>query len=365
MELTEEPRTPTGLKTRHIFLDTEAYRTCGHNLYAQPMLTLKRYIDRGVFEVHTTDVTLSEVKSQLIKMERELISNANRQSRLLDRWNNRFKRDSRKFPVPALLKEPKNHSVAFEEFSYVLKHNWSAKEHEAAELKVGPLLKAYFSKKPPFDKEGSKEFPDAFALAALEAWCKRTSNRIYIISKDAAVQRAAEESRRFIGVTTLSELLNLYTQAQESGITNRLIEAFENKGLRKQIEQNLSANMSEVGAIYEGDRHEGEVLAVEFNQLTEVNDFDVLWIDDGVVECIIHAQIEVTAEVSFEDVSDAIWDKEDGIFFGSKVREVEVEDACTIRAFCELDYDDTGFSISSAHFLTNNLTISDFEDIYS
>ena len=78
------------LETRNIFLDTEVFRSCGHNLNAETMKVLGNYIADGVFVFHTTDVTLREVRRQLGEMERKLTNRANKVAEELKHWNNRY-----------------------------------------------------------------------------------------------------------------------------------------------------------------------------------------------------------------------------------------------------------------------------------
>jgi hypothetical protein len=46
------------------------------------------------------------------------------------------------------------------------------------------VLDDYFEQRPPFSEKKKSEFPDAFAAAALEAWCKKKSEKILVISGD-------------------------------------------------------------------------------------------------------------------------------------------------------------------------------------
>ena len=61
-----------GLETRNIFLDTQVFRFYGHNLNTKIMELLGRYVAEGICLLHTTDVTLREISSQLGAMESDL-----------------------------------------------------------------------------------------------------------------------------------------------------------------------------------------------------------------------------------------------------------------------------------------------------
>ena len=81
----------SGLETRNIFLDTEVFRSYGHNLNAKTMRVLGGYVADGIFVLHTTDVTLREVSHQIGAMERELTNRANKVAKELTRWNDRYR----------------------------------------------------------------------------------------------------------------------------------------------------------------------------------------------------------------------------------------------------------------------------------
>jgi hypothetical protein len=48
----------------------------------------------------------------------------------------------------------------------------------ATEMDAGPIFESYFDRKPPFGTgEKRKEFPDAFVVAALDNWWRKTATR--------------------------------------------------------------------------------------------------------------------------------------------------------------------------------------------
>lgn len=59
--------TPTPLRTLHVFLDTQVYRRFGHNPESPPLVALRDHLDAGRLVLHTTDVTLAEVRRQLVE----------------------------------------------------------------------------------------------------------------------------------------------------------------------------------------------------------------------------------------------------------------------------------------------------------
>ena len=56
-----------------------------------------------------------------------------------------------------------------------------------SEVSIEAVFDKYFGKRPPFGGGKKKtEFPDAFTIEAIEAWCKENDERIYVVSLNPA-----------------------------------------------------------------------------------------------------------------------------------------------------------------------------------
>lgn len=269
------------------------YRAYGHVLGAKPLKTFSAYLADGVFALHTTDVTLREIRQQIDLMQTELVTEANRSARLIERWNRRFRHDFSQISVPPQLELPVSPSKAYQDFEYTLLHEWKAERHDASSLPMGAVLDQYFLRQPPFDKDGSKEFPDAMALLALEAWCQKTKEKCYVVTKDKAVQRAAEKSDNLIPIGSLNELLSLLTTTLDHQIVGEIEAAVFRAPLFDEIEAAFSNNMAQFGGIYDGDRTDGEVHGIEFLALNTVSSVSVLRVENSKVACVLSVGIDV------------------------------------------------------------------------
>ena len=329
------------------------------------MKVLGNYVAEGIFLLHITDVTLREVRSQISTMEREMTNRANKIAKELAIWNNRYRSDHHRLPVPDPLSEPSDPSRAYLDFEWTLCHDWNAHKHRAADLSIGLVLDQYFGRKAPFDKEGSKEFPDAIALLALENWCVRNQERIYIVSKDKAVQRAAAGSDWLISVDSLDRLLGLVAEANESEIAKTISIAFNEPPLVKDLEDGLSYQIGEVGGVYDGERDDGEVIGMEIVELVEIEDVTVVRVDQAQDTCVAVVRLLITAEINYTDLSDAIWDGEDGRYYGERSVITEIQDTVAAKIYVELKRDGDDITLASVQFLTQDLTVSDdFDDEY-
>ena len=351
---------PVGLETRNIFLDTEVFRSNGHNLNTNIMKLLGSYVADGIFVLHTTDVTLREVGRQIDAMETDLTNRANRVVKDLRRWNNRYRFAHHHLPVPDPLSEPAQPSVTYGDFKWILRQDWNAHVHSAVDIPIESVLDQYFNRHAPFDKEGSKEFPDAIALLALQNWCARAQQSVYVVSKDEAVQRAADGRDHLIAIDSLEHLFALVAAAQDHDIADTISEAFDEPPLHHELQDTLSKSIGWIGVLYDGDKHDADVTVIEIVELKKIEDITVLRVDQDRVSCVAHVKLLVSAEIDYEDVSEAMWDKEDGRYFGAESVVTEIQDSVTAKIFVELERDGEEITLSSAQFITQNLTITDY-----
>ena len=352
---------PVGLETRNIFFDTEVFRSSDHNLNANLLWFFGCYMDEAVFDFHTTDVTLREVARQLLAREREVTARANSAAKKLRRWNSRYRREQDRLPVPDLLSEPTEPGAAYREFESIVRHEWGAREHRAADLLAGPVIDRYFASEPPFDEPNSKkEFPDAFALLALEDWCSRTEQRIYVVSKDQAVLRAAHASEHLIGVEGLELLFSLVELAEGHDVAKVVLTALqEPSSLLSEFQQTLSQDIGSAGFVYRGDRDDGEVLGVEIVEVKEIDDVTVLRVDQDRAACVAHVRLLVSAEINYLDFSQPVWGRDDQRYSGGISAVTHIEARVEARIFFEVAVDGEAVTLFSAEFLSRDLFVRD------
>ena len=357
---------PVGLETRNIFLDAEVFRSNGYNLGTEMMKVLGDYLADGLFVLHTTDVTLREISRQICAMESKLTNRHNKVVRDLMRWNNRYRFTHHHLPVPDPLSEPTQPSSAFQDFARRLRYDWNAHEHSAADLPIGPVLDQYFSGQAPFDEKGSKEFPDAIALLALQAWCASVQESIYVVSRDKAVQRAAKELDHLVAIESLDHLFALITAAEGHNIAETIWAAFDEPSLLDDLQDTLSESIDWIDVQYDGDKYEADILALEIEGIEEIEDLTVLRVDQDGVSCVVHVQLLVSAEIDYQGMSTSIWDGEDGRYFAPESVVTEIQDSIPTRIFVQLKRDGQDLMLSSAQFSARELTVTDYsEDVYS
>jgi PIN domain len=123
------------LASRHVFLDTQVFYALGHNPTNPALSLLKKQVNTHRVVLHTSDITLLEVKRQL----RELVLKRQRELRDIEKHLARWRKSAPRL-VPNLTVEFDAEALAaelFQEFECFLLHECNAEVHRA--LAVAPL----------------------------------------------------------------------------------------------------------------------------------------------------------------------------------------------------------------------------------
>jgi hypothetical protein len=323
------------LASRHIFLDTQVYRALNHDPANRALALLKEQVNSHRVVLHTTDITLLEVRRQI----RERVLARQRELMLIERDLNRWRKSAPKaapegaieFDAEALSNE------LFQQFEWFLRHECKAVVHQALAVAPGAVFGTYFDRKPPFDGQDSKEFPDAFVVEALRKWCREQGNLMNIVTEDKSMTRAVLEDARLIALKDIHEVLaraaaDLGADGETAAETVLGKPAFASS-----LEDALRPQMKEVGYVYVGDLVEGEAYEGELLSIEEIGDWSVVGLNDHCVTLILDVKLQVRVEVEYEDREHAIYDREDDRWFGAEAASAKVDDEIELEILVDVD----------------------------
>ena len=74
---------------------------------------------------------------------------------------------------------------------------------------------------------------------------------------------------------------------------------------------------------------------------------------------VARVKLAVSAEIEYTDLSLAIWEREDRRYFGAELAVTDSQDSVVAKIFVELARERDEISVSSAQFLTRDLTVTD------
>jgi hypothetical protein len=323
------------LASRHVFLDTQVYRALGHNPSNPALTLLRQHINFHRVVLHTTDITLLEVKRQLC----ELVLKRQRELRDIEKHLARWRKSSPRL-VPNITVEFDAEALSaelFREFECFLLHECNAEVHRALAIAPAVVFGTYFDRKPPFDGEFSKEFPDAFVVEALRQWCREKGDRMLVVTEDKAMTRAVSADRHLLALKDIHEVL-----AQAGADLGADGEVAAEAVLRKpafesSLETALRAQMKELTYVYYGELIDGEAYEGELRSVEEVADWSVVGLSNSRVSLILNARLNVRVEVQYEDYDHAIYDREDDRWFGAETASTKVDDEIDVRILVEIE----------------------------
>lgn len=295
---------PDSAATPNVFLDTEVFDSHQLDFTSPNLRRLVRLAVAGNVHLLLTTVTVAEVKAHLDKHAKEAFKQVKNYRRIS--------------PIVKKMLPPE----AQEAFASADEETFRTKLHgefdrflsdaNAVVLsvdRVSPemIFKDYFALNAPF-AEGAKksEFPDAFASAALQAWCKGNDNAtLYVVSDDKDWKRMCHGNAAFLQVSELSGLLEKFA---DSVLVTAIKEGLDGK--REQLKKILDEKIPEL-EFYTSDTWlpGAEVNDVEKAEIS-LDDFHVVEAKDGSATAIVHCTLDYQVSVTANDPDSAIYDHE-------------------------------------------------------
>jgi PIN domain len=221
---------------------------------------------------------------------------------------------------------------------------------------VGAIFAKYFGRKPPFDGEDSKEFPDAFVIEALARWAETQDDKVHVVTEDKAMTRAVEADPRLLALKTIHDVLTRAAAelgAQAEAIADALL---NHPALDTTLERLLKAQMKEASYVYTGDLAEGEAYEGELLAIEAVGNWSVVSLNADRISLILDVTVKVRVEVQFEDRDSAFYDREDDRWFGVENASTKVEDEVDVEVLVEVSRNSG--EVVSAKVLTGEIEVS-------
>jgi hypothetical protein len=351
----------SALVTHHVFLDTQVYRAHAHNPDSPPLLALRDHIAADRLILHITDITLAEIERQLGELAGEATAAMKKARRQFGGWKKRLPK-AVKGDLPdfdqAVVAE-----AAFKQFRKRMQEDWRAVDHAATAVAAVDVFRDYFRRKPPFENQGSKEFPDAFVVRSLEDWCKHNDERMYVIGADKAMAAAVKKSAVLLHMQSLPELLQSVAATESPDIISKASDLLKKSKVRDTLQKEIEGRIDELIPVYVGvDLADGEVSGHELNGEIAIDDFKVLAASEQDISILLRVTVPLMVTIDYEDRSSATYDKEDDVYFGAEAAEAEIEEEPVVRVFARLTRKPAG--VSSVQLMTSEFDVNDIYEDY-
>ena len=219
------------------------------------MSLLKEQIAAHRIVLHTTDITMLEVKRQI----HEQVLARQRELNAIEKDFRRWRKSAPKAAPGGPLEFDADLLAAdlFKQFEHFLSRECNVKVHQALQIAPQAIFERYFTRKPPFDSEDSKEFPDAFVIVALADWCQQHGNQAYVVTQDKAMMRAAA-AERLLSLKDIQEVLARAAADLDSAGEAIAEGVLNHPAFDQSLEDFLNSQMTEMVYVYAGDLADGE-----------------------------------------------------------------------------------------------------------
>jgi PIN domain len=351
-------------KKLNIFIDTSIFYKNGFSVDRKMFNTLRSLCEAKRINLITTDITDSEIQSNIEKSIKEL--------------KNEFKRIAKKNRIIETIGgngydefvDSKSTQSTVDEIKDKIDSflkSCNATVINASEQSASQVIKDYFNKKPPFG-EGKKkhEFPDALILNSLKEWCSKNNKDIITISADSDFKKFCQQEDKFEHFNSLYEFIN-HALMDEDNVVAVIHEILDKNSqiLLREIDNEIK----HLG-VYIGDA-EGDVTLDRVISLSII-DSSVINIEKNVADVVCQLDITLSFEASYWDPDSWMSVKDDGvkeIIYHNRI-EGEVEREFNIEVEFEVVFDPkksklikiNDVVVNSGHDLEYNHY--DFEEYY-
>ena len=336
------------METRNIFIDASIFIGKNYNYRNTDFEQLSRSAQSNQGNVFVTDITIREVKAHI---ETDISTAISALKKFQKETKVRVLKNFDDSPVKELFQEideTKSTETLKCQLSTFL-NEINATVLPTSEVSIDAVFDKYFGKRPPFG-EGKKksEFPDAFAIGAIEVWCKKNDERMYIVSSDGDLKEYCETSDCLIALNQLAEFISV-------------IESHHYEDLVHSVNMLLNKNQDAIKeAIAESFRNQsfwiedqdGDVNEVSVNEL-EVSEMLILEVTQDSAFVLVDVETNFSADLTYDDLETAVYDSEDKVLIPLRIIDKTVDQDVKYAAAVRILHDVK----NSAYFIVNRVEL--------
>lgn len=214
---------------------------------------------------------------------------------------------------------------------------------------IEDIFRRYFKQEFPFSEKKQKEFPDAFALAALEGYNRSRQYKMVVLSTDPDMQNYesdelyAVDFKKYIS-EKMSEDVDLSSLYEElSGNSDRLKDKLESEILDYLDDMSLYYDK-----IQNGDIHYVSVydVRVDFN----ADDVYINESNDETIEFELEIHVNYRVGISYDDYTNATYDNEDKEWYGTEDTHEDFDESGSTVVCMKFDKQSKEIEITEADY---------------
>lgn len=321
----------------NIFIDTSIFEGQQYDFESREFLAFKKHFRGNSISVLMPDPT----KREIVRHIKEKASSAAQAVKSVQQKAS-FVRRIESWPLHTQTKEAMEDSIrtsAMTALSQFL-NTYNAIDLDYSGISIDQIMDNYDLAVPPFgDGKKRKEFPDAFAVASLDAYHSKTGKLIAVIAKDSDLLNSCELRPHLIYYESLSAFVEA-AKFEEQKIV-QIDELIENDS---SLQDAIGELFTELGFIidedFNGEVNDVGVSGVELSEirLSEIRDKDFM--------VSFRGRVYFSADLYYDDYDTAIYDSEDKVLIPIDTIDKSIDDDVFVSGSARLVVNDDWESIS-------------------
>jgi hypothetical protein len=293
----------TELQTVNVFVDTSIFRSKAFDLDNEALKKLGYLGEQKKIHLYSTLIIEREIRNNLFKAINESLTKP-------DKLNVHL----RNAGLPEIHLEHLKEARFARWCNFIDRSNLSL--IPIPPDSIDKVFALYFDSRPPFKDEARKrnEFPDAFNLAALNAWCEANNETMYVIADDNALIEACNGAR-LLPLHRLEEFLDLYNRRESLYQLAHLSFIELKDAIERAIKDRIEGRTFNIPRLYESDVYDVEVNDITLHEPLIIDATEEMGLIDIDADIFISAYISYSdPEMGYLDSEDRMWVEQDPSF---------------------------------------------------
>ena len=206
----------------------------------------------------------------------------------------------------------------------------------ASSVPAAPIFDAYFDQKAPFGAgEKRKEFPDAFVVAALQAWCEEKGEELHVIATDGTVKTACDDADNLYSLDNLADFVDMALRRDE--YVEHAMEYLQEH--TEPLKEAVKGAIEDQYIYLKDEDGDGEA---SVNEIKSIYVDDVVASEDDKMVLRCSSTVDLTASVSYDDPNMVYWDSEDKVAISGGSIRADLDRTIHVSAEITILWEDQG-----------------------
>lgn len=325
------------MESWNVFIDTSIFISENYSFKSKLFSSLVSLCKSGHVSILLTDITIEEIKANLLKSVNEaeaVIKKGSTKAKVLRNLDT----DCCNFLFEKFDKEKIFNQLKYQLGAFI--RSCDIEIIKASEISAKDIFFNYFHCKPPFG-EGKKksEFPDAFVIAAIVEWCEKNDSEVNIVSEDPDFQNAISGKDSLEYFSSLSKFVETIL-ADENILISIIHEQM--KSHSEMIFNSIAEQVKEYELLVEDADPDAEAF-VDDVSIIDLSDESVIQVSENMATVIAAARAYLKIDVNCFDPDSWYKDSEDKtIHYWNKIEDI-FEREMSFEVEFDIQFDKSNF----------------------